>query len=1159
MSLCREDQVRTLNLRFFVPFVLMLMVVATASLGGCGGGAPVEPKGNSEGELSGLVVFPVAAGTVTAFKLDPATVKRGESLATAVTDESGVFALTLPAYNGAVLLVASTGTYSEPALGVPAKLDGFELTLVLPAVRAGEKVADLRVSPISTFATAVASHRVKNADEQLAPALDEAFIHLNNHFGGVDWRKVVPADLGIERGAQLDDAAKAGLVMSALSMQARLISESANITPGSAVTMPTMIEALTADLAFDGFFDGVSGQGQLVLPRGTPVASSPPTGTRFDDFTARTELSRSLALFLEGDRNRSGIKAADVLSFRDALSTNANPRLFRTGGGKDDDKAPTVSFSTSFVVADGGSRIAVGSPFLVNRSLIVTVDATDPAGVKSLAVTVDGASLTPLPQGNTTTHFVGTWTAADAGALTFSAAVADLRGNSGSVTNTVMVDTQAPTSFVIKPVMPTLSDGGTADFVGFLSSTLHVEATATDDHSLASLTIDGLEGFVDNDSAVNHAVGTWTPPMSETDGLKQFRVTSCDAVENCTATVVPFGVDRTPPLVLVDPASAPADYTKTTTISFSVVADDDGINGAGAGVKQVYAQVNAVTYLATRSTTDPTAWMFTGVALAPGRNVFTVWADDLASPSNSAKGTNREATFTVIHDVSAPTVTSVPQLSYLSEQGLDFQRNANGAPVMPVVYTQTASTKTDVSTATDIYKAVQRLKCGSSPPQAGPLESGNPRNIPFYKFAVNYDAATDSPIVSATFRVQYQGQSSFEPEVDLVASTAQAQGQLFFLLPICTETFAKLFQSMNLPMFIQVRVTDGAGNIGGTSFSTPLLRIVGTPVAVVEDANYSNINDAKSFYVYRRSAQNYQQLFDPANASLATGVRVLRYVIYNPSDEPIAFRTYQTNGIHSLVEGWPGATFALTSAVTGGTTYVVDGNTFALSQPWDSAPSSRVSTACSIPASEVYPCGAQNRDVNFPYHQVGSSTGYSCRNQPLPPYSASVNIPQGQPWSTLEYFKSPSPTGNEATAAESVGTAYKLVPAASGNAPGQLVLYVKMSRATTSTAARAVRPLIFQGNPVDASSRYQFWYADYWQWTGGAAYQCGSTADTQLMQYAANRWYEQLQSATESVTYAHDVFTQALVSDSAQPSGYALFGPSTKVIANASTSRTFNH
>lgn len=456
----------------------------TAGFFGCGGGAPVEPKGDSSGVVAGRVVLPVAGGTVTVFKLDASTVKRGEALGSATTDETGAFSVSIPAYNGPLLVVASTGNYTEAALGAAAKLDGFELTYVLPSYKSGGRVDRVFVSPISTFATALATHRVRNADDSLDVAVDEAFTHLNNHFAGIDWRTVAPADLTIARSVQLDDSAKAGLIVAALSMQARLISDSAKVTPGSAVTTVTMVDSLAADLAFDGYFDGVSGQGQIVLPRGVAVAATPPTGTRFDDFTARTELSRALSLFLESDQNQSGIKAGDVLPLRDAISTDANPRLFRTGGAKDDDQPPAVTFSTSFVLADGGTRAAVGTNFLVNRSLVIVADATDPAGVKSLSVSVEGSAVPQAEQGVTTSHFIGTWNAADAGPLVISAQTSDLRGNAGVVTNTVTVDLTAPQSFLVKPVLPTEADGGTATFYGFISGPLQVEATATDDQLL---------------------------------------------------------------------------------------------------------------------------------------------------------------------------------------------------------------------------------------------------------------------------------------------------------------------------------------------------------------------------------------------------------------------------------------------------------------------------------------------------------------------------------------------------------------------------------------------------------------------------------------------------------------------------------------------------
>src|SRR5271166_3692216 len=100
--------------------IAALAAIAAVVVTHCGGGEPPirVPAGNSDGgiDISGYAVKgPISGGTVTAYKL-LADMSRGDQLATATTDSTGHFGLSLPAYNGDVLLVVNGGSYAEEAL-----------------------------------------------------------------------------------------------------------------------------------------------------------------------------------------------------------------------------------------------------------------------------------------------------------------------------------------------------------------------------------------------------------------------------------------------------------------------------------------------------------------------------------------------------------------------------------------------------------------------------------------------------------------------------------------------------------------------------------------------------------------------------------------------------------------------------------------------------------------------------------------------------------------------------------------------------------------------------------------------------------------------------------------------------------------------------------
>ena len=130
----------------------MSFAVALVAAAACGTTGPVDLPSKDSSDagpfpLSGYVLKgPVSGATVAAFKLH-ADLTTGDTLATATTDETGFFGLTLPPYNGDVLLVATGGSYVEEAL--PPEDDGRprRLTLDRELLDAG---LDVRTGPPAT-------------------------------------------------------------------------------------------------------------------------------------------------------------------------------------------------------------------------------------------------------------------------------------------------------------------------------------------------------------------------------------------------------------------------------------------------------------------------------------------------------------------------------------------------------------------------------------------------------------------------------------------------------------------------------------------------------------------------------------------------------------------------------------------------------------------------------------------------------------------------------------------------------------------------------------------------------------------------------------------------------------------------------------------------
>ncbi len=327
--------------------------VGVAALGailclGCGGGSVSSTQGSTgTGGISGVVVKgPIANGKVTAYRLG-SDFRRGEALASTITQEGGAFSLSLPSYNGHLLVVVSSGSYVDEATGLPARLDGQELTAVVTGYRAGTETTGTSINAVSHWVAQLASFYISKSKAPLEGAVADARSRLHAHFGNLDWSRVVPTDFNTAGGATLaGDAERAGLLNAALSQQALGIALTAGFTPGGTINALTLISALGDDLAADGYFDGVGARGVLRLPADGQVGGAERSTTQLGSQTVRLGLASSVSAFLQSSRNLTAITPSDALGLANALSNDPDITLFRSAGSAFDDAAPIVTLDS---------------------------------------------------------------------------------------------------------------------------------------------------------------------------------------------------------------------------------------------------------------------------------------------------------------------------------------------------------------------------------------------------------------------------------------------------------------------------------------------------------------------------------------------------------------------------------------------------------------------------------------------------------------------------------------------------------------------------------------------------------------------------------------------------------------------------------------------
>ena len=341
------------------------IIAATAValvLSACGGGSGAKPNtAGSDGEISGLVVKGrVGGATITAYRLD-ANMVRGSTLASGSAAADGTFKFAIPAYNGHVEIVATSGTYTEESVGIAVQLTR-DLSFVLPNYQSGTK-ASVTVSPISTIARAFQKAEMARG-YSFTDANSNAWTHLNAHFGALDWRNVVPTDLtpADPITVTMSSETKAALILAGLSQAAKQMAQDSGLSPATAVTASTLAGDESAD-AQDGTLDGNGPAGQL---RQGSVA--------LNGQTPRRTLGLGILAFVQDTtRNKTQLRGPDVYALATMLASNGDPYLFCPN------QQPVPSCAGSALQLDAPAVTIVNPPMYVGaKTVTLQVTASQP-------------------------------------------------------------------------------------------------------------------------------------------------------------------------------------------------------------------------------------------------------------------------------------------------------------------------------------------------------------------------------------------------------------------------------------------------------------------------------------------------------------------------------------------------------------------------------------------------------------------------------------------------------------------------------------------------------------------------------------------------------------------------------------------------------------
>jgi hypothetical protein len=1112
------------------PSVLATALFCTATIlalgcGGCGRQTVVSAgrDGGGGGTISGLALKGrINGATVNVYRV-PGGKRDSTSVGTSTTAADGTFTVSVGIAQGPFIISVTGGTFVDEASGATISLNSDELTYLVPTFATGDQVSKLLITPMSHLAAGLALRYVNLEGQQLQDAAAEAWVHINGHFGNVSWKTtdLAPTDLTTATGSQLDSSAKAGLILAGLSQEALGISKTAGLTGGGAVQALTLVEALYLDV-LDGYFDGSGASGPLILPAGGVLSTTPPSATKLDGQTLRFSLAVAMVQFLQSPKRTYSLSPVDVQPMLQAISQNSDSRIFRDPGHAFFNAAPAVTMTAKFAGSDGQLHTPFGINASVSGLVTLTADATGPSGVQSLDVTVGTGALTPA-QGNTASHFVGTWdtrTAAD-GPLLFAAHATDLYGNAGTTPFGLNVDNTAPT---ITPTVPA---------PGFYSTSVPLDAMANDPNvnasGLASFVAQGMPGFVATDSAVSHVVGPWALATGAADGgvladgpAAGAAYFACDAVTNCRLTpILGVKVDRTPPTVAWSGA-APAQplYMRGNSLSLQVTADD----GAGAGVKGVHASIGGAGITSqVDGVRTGNVWTLTASLPSDGTYSILVWAEDLAitaTPGGGNKGQNASAPYslslTVTVDNVPPSASPTPVAAYYDETNMSANNDGAGAVIAPAQYTFSAG---KAVLPADIHKAQTRRYWGPSAtspaPSAVELEGPNTYNTPFLQFAVPYNAATEAPITSAKYCLNTDCG-------DLILSHSQG-GSLYFDLPISANNSSRIAAATSdtVTLSVSLSLADAAGNTSQVPCGNINYNLHGGYIQVTQDTSYDqySVGDDKSAWYYGYTRQNFVRLWAAVPSPVPSGyeLREHRFVLRNPHSEPVLVLLDLGNGPSAATftnhEVWQDRVFNMAPYRGGGTYTAPDGATLPNSPVWDAFKSGN---GCYT----GYPCNDSsfnNASADFPLHYSGTS-GWQCQLRTTTPVNGTNNdtVRSSGPVHAQVFQTAPGviPLNEVTFVPTQTGPTRFLVPAASGSTPGTIVVYTTRypelwprPYATTDLAAQ-------QG--VSGDTNAQYWNADFE--TRFAGFGCCTFNANSCVYWTATRWTKDLVQPYEVVT-----------------------------------------
>jgi hypothetical protein len=342
----------------------------------------------------------------------------------------GTFEVALGSYAGTTRLEAEGGWYPDLATETRPALDHRRLRAL--ASIAKYKEHSVVITPWTELAASVAERRGPEAYETYLSHIS-AFLSCDQAPAFVAARPDDPT-VAHEPKAALSDEVRAGLALAGLSQQAQLVSEDLGISPGTAVSALSILDALNEDLS-DGVLDGFADGRDVFVARrhrftGEAMRSAP------DGF------ARGVHDFLASAANKTGIAPGDTRDWLECLSSHRGPLFGGRGGGKFDQEGPEIQHHFS----DAGGGMLPASQRL-GGTVVLHLSVADVSGVAETHVYVREGDDHELPNETlvaTTTRHTLDLTALGPSPLRLRVVAMDRVGNRSEKHITAELDNEGP-------------------------------------------------------------------------------------------------------------------------------------------------------------------------------------------------------------------------------------------------------------------------------------------------------------------------------------------------------------------------------------------------------------------------------------------------------------------------------------------------------------------------------------------------------------------------------------------------------------------------------------------------------------------------------------------------------------------------------------------